>query len=220
MVVAQLKENGVVTRGWLGVQVQPVTAGIAESLGLKTAEGALVDEAQPDTPAAQAGIRAGDVITSVNGNAIKDSRSLAREIAGMAPGSSAKLDILRKGETKTIAVTLAKMPSQTQKHAQAEKPEHESAKGIPHLGLSVAPADEVEGAGNKGVVVTAVDPDKPAAAHGLQSGDVILAVAGKSVRNAADLRNAAEEARSDGKHNVLMRVKTSNNTHFVAVPIG
>ena len=72
MVVAQLKENGVVTRGWLGVQVQPVTAGIAESLGLKTAEGALVDEAQPDTPAAQAGIRAGDVITSVNGNAIKD----------------------------------------------------------------------------------------------------------------------------------------------------
>ena len=220
MVVAQLKENGVVTRGWLGVQVQPVTAGIAESLGLKTAEGALVDEAQPDTPAAEAGIRAGDVITSVNGNAIKDSRSLAREIAGMAPGSSAKLDILRKGETKTIAVTLAKMPSQTQKHAQAEKPEHESAKGIPHLGLSVAPADEVEGAGNKGVVVTAVDPDKPAAAHGLQSGDVILAVAGKSLRNAADLRNAAEEARSDGKHNVLMRVKTSNNTHFVAVPIG
>ena len=72
MVVAQLKDKGVVTRGWLGVQVQPVTPGIAESLGLKKAAGALVDEAQPDTPAAQAGIRSGDVITSVNGNSIKD----------------------------------------------------------------------------------------------------------------------------------------------------
>ena len=76
------------TRGWLGVQVQPVTAGIAESLGLKNAAGALVDEAQPDTPAAKAGIQAGDVITAVNGTAIKDSRSLAREISAMAPGST------------------------------------------------------------------------------------------------------------------------------------
>jgi serine protease Do len=220
MVVAQLRENGVVTRGWLGVQVQPVTAGIAESLGLKKAEGALVDEAQPDTPAAQAGIRPGDVITSVNGNTIKDSRTLARDISGMAPGSSAKLDILRKGETKTITVTLAKMPSQTQKRAQATEPGHVPAKGIPHVGLSVAPANDVEGAGNKGVVVTAVDPDGPAAEHGLQSGDVILAVAGTTVSNAADLRNAVEEARSDGKHDVLMRVMTSDSTHFVAVPIG
>ena len=99
MVVAQLKEKGVVTRGWLGVQVQPVTTGIAESLGLKKAEGALVDEAKPGTPAAQAGIRAGDVITSVNGKTIRDSRELARDISGMAPGSSTKLEVLSKGET-------------------------------------------------------------------------------------------------------------------------
>lgn len=218
MVVAQLKENGVVTRGWLGVQVQPVTAGIAESLGLKKAEGALVDEAEPDTPAAQAGIRAGDVITSVNGNTIKDSRGLAREISEMAPGSSAKLDILRKGETKTISVTLAKLTNQTR--ARAQGPEHELAKGIPHLGLSVAPASDVEGAGNQGVVVTAIDPDGPASEHGLQSGDVILEVGGKSVGTAADLRGILSEAKSNGKHDVLMRVKTSENTHFVAVPIG
>ena len=90
MVVAQLKDKGSVTRAWLGVQVQPVTAGIAESLGMKNASGALVDEAQPDTPAAKAGVQAGDVITAVNGNAVKDSRTLAREISGMAPGSSAQ----------------------------------------------------------------------------------------------------------------------------------
>ncbi|WP_407150796.1 Do family serine endopeptidase [Bradyrhizobium sp. ORS 86] len=218
MIVAQLKEHGTVTRGWLGVQVQPVTTGIAESLGLKQAKGALVDEARPDTPAAQAGIRPGDVITSVNGNAVKDSRTLAREISGMAPGSTAKLDILRKGETQTVTVTLAKMPNDTNV-ARADQSEQGSPKGIPHLGLSVAPAGDVGGAGDKGVVVTAVEPGGPAAEHGLQSGDVILSVGGKDVSSAADLRNALSEAKSDGKHDVLMRVKTSDNTHFVAMPI-
>lgn len=220
MVVAQLKENGVVTRGWLGVQVQPVTPGIAESLGLKQARGALVDEAKPDTPAAQAGIRAGDVITSVNGNTIKDSRALARDISGMPPGSSAKLDILRKGETKTVTVTLAKMPNQSPKQANAEEPGNQSGKGVPHLGLSVAPASDVEGAGSKGVVVTNVDPDGPAAEHGMKAGDVILAAGGKSVDTAAELRSVLMEAKSNGKHEVLIQVKTSENTHFVAVPIG
>src|SRR6516165_8758203 len=147
MVVAQLKDKGVVTRGWLGVQVQPVTAGIAESLGMKNAEGALVDEAQADTPAAKAGIQAGDVITAVNGTAIKDSRTLAREISGMAPGSSAKLDILRKGEQKTINVTLTQMPNKPEKQANAGSSEEQGTRGVPHLGLSVAPAGDVAGAG-------------------------------------------------------------------------
>jgi serine protease Do len=220
MIVAQLKDKGVVTRSWLGVQVQPVTAGIAESLGMKKAQGALVDEAQPDTPAAQAGIQPGDVITAVNGTTIKDSRALAREISAMAPDSSAKLDILRKGEAKTITVTLAKMPDQLKKQAKAEEPEGQSARGVPHLGLSVAPADEVAGAGSKGVVVTNVDPDGPAAEHGLQSGDVILDVGGKNVTSGNDLRQALSQAKTDGKHDVLMRVKTSDNTHFIAMPIG
>jgi serine protease Do len=219
LVVAQLKDKGVVTRGWLGVQVQPVTQGIAESLGMKNAEGALVDDAQADTPAAKAGIQAGDVITAVNGTAIKDSRGLAREISGMTPGSSAKLDILRKGEAKTVTVTLATMPNKPEKQANAGESE-ESARGVPHLGLSVAPAGEVAGAGEKGVVITAVDPDGPAAEHGLQSGDVILDVGGKSVASVSDLRSALSDAKSSGKHDVLMRIKSADNTHFVAVPIG
>jgi len=220
LVVAQLKDKGAVTRGWLGVQVQPVTAGIAESLGLKDAAGALVAEAQPDTPAAKAGIQPGDVITAVNGTAIKDSRSLAREISAMGPGSSAKLDILRKGDSKTITVTLATMPNQPEKQAKAGQQDNDSMRGAPRLGLSVAPASEVAGAGNKGVVITAVDPDGPAAERGLQSGDVILDVAGKSVSNVSELRSALADAKSGGKHDVLMRIKTADNTHFVAVPIG
>jgi serine protease Do len=220
MIVAQLKDKGVVTRSWLGVQVQPVTAGIAESLGMKKAEGALVDDAQPDTPAAKAGLQPGDVITAVNGNSIKDSRALAREISAMSPDSSAKIDILRKGETKTITVTLAKMPDQLKKQANADESENGSTRGVPHLGVAVAPADEVAGAGDKGVVITSIDPDGPAAEHGLQSGDVILDVGGKSVASRNDLRDALVQAKKDGKHDVLMRVKTSDNTHFIAMPIG
>jgi serine protease Do len=219
-VIAQLKDKGVVTRGWLGVQVQPVTAGIAESLGMKDATGALVDEAQPDTPAAKAGIQPGDVITAVNGTTIKDSRSLAREISAMGPGSSAKLDILRKGESKSITVTLATMPNKPEKQANAGEQDKGSMSGTPRLGLSVAPASQVAGAGDKGIVITAVDPDGPAATRGLKSGDVILDVAGKSVSSVSELRSALSQAKSDGKHDVLMRIKTADNTHFVAVPIG
>jgi serine protease Do len=218
MVVAQLKDKGSVTRAYIGVQVQPVTAGIAESLGMKNASGALVDEAQADTPAAKAGIQAGDVITAVNGNPVKDSRTLAREISGMAPGSSAKLDILRKGEQKSITVTLATMPDRPEKQATSDG--NSTMQGTPRLGLSVAPASEVAGAGSKGVVITAVDPDGPAAERGLKSGDVILDVAGKSVGNVAELRSALSEAKSGGKKDVLMRIKTAESTHFVAVPIG
>src|SRR5579872_5660903 len=220
MIVAQLKDHGKVTRAWLGVQVQPVTAGIAESLGLKKAEGALVDETEPDTPAAKAGLQAGDVITAVNGTPVKNSRTLARDISAMAPGSSAKLDIWRKGESKTINVAVATMPNEPQKQASNSEQENRSTRGVPHLGMSVAPADEVAGAGNKGVVVTNVDPDGTAAEHGLQSGDVILNVAGKSIDNASDLRSALKDAKSAGKHDVLMQVKSSENTHFIAMPIG
>ena len=220
MIVAQLKDHGKVTRAWLGVEVQPVTSGIAESLGMKKAEGALVDQAEPDTPAAKAGVQAGDVITAVNGEAIKNSRTLAQEISMMSPGSSAKLDILRKGESKSIDVTLAKMPNQMPKEANAGESDEGSVRGIPHLGMSVAPADDVAGAGGKGVVVTSIDPDGTAAEHGLQSGDVILDVGGKSVGTASELRKALSDAKSNGKHDVLMRVKTSDNTHFVAMPIG
>src|SRR6476659_4933996 len=90
-VIAQLKDKGSVTRGWIGVQIQPVTAEIAETLNLRTPQGALVAEPQADGPAAKAGIQAGDVITAVDGNPVKDARDLARQIGRMAPGSTAKL---------------------------------------------------------------------------------------------------------------------------------
>ncbi len=218
MVVAQLKEHGHVTRGWLGVQIQPVTAGIAESLGMKKAEGAMVDEPQPGSPAAKAGIESGDVIAAVNGTPLKDARELARTIGTMEPNSAVKLEILRKGESRTLTVTLGRMPDEQQ--ASAETGTTLPENGTPHLGLSVEPAHDVSGAGGIGVVVTAVDPDGPAAAQGIRSGDIILDVGGKAVANARDMRNAMKEAKAQGKHDVLMRVKSANATTFVAVPLG
>ena len=220
LVIAQLKDKGSVTRGYIGVEVQPVTQDIADSLGLKTASGALVAEPQSDGPAAKAGIKAGDVITSVNGTAVKDSRDLARQISELAPGATAKLDVTRNGEQKTVSVTLEKMPNQRQANANGGEEDGGGASGA-HLGITVAPASGVAGAGTKGVVVTAIDPDGPAAEHGLQSGDVILDVAGKSVGTPSDLRQALSNAKSQGKHDVLMRVKSAENgTHFLAMPIG
>ena len=218
LVVAQLKDKGYITRGWLGVQVQPVTADIADSLGLKQARGAMVDNPQEGSPAAKAGIEAGDVITQVNGTDVKDSRDLARTISMMAPGTSVKVDVLHKGESKTLTLTLGEMPNDRQANAGGTQPSKEMA-GTPHLGLSLAPAQEVEGAGVKGVVVTSVDPDGPAAEHGVRTGDVILNVGGKPVANVGDVRSALSDASSNGKHSVLLQVKTADATRFVAVPL-
>src|SRR2546423_6412129 len=101
-VIAQLKDKGSVSRGWIGVQIQPVTADIADSLGMKKAEGALVAEPQANGPAAKAGIQSGDVITAVNGEQVKDARELARTIGGLAPGNAGKPDRLHKGPGKGV----------------------------------------------------------------------------------------------------------------------
>jgi serine protease Do len=219
MVVAQLKKDGRVTRGWIGVQIQPVTAGIADSLGLKSAQGAMVDEPQQDSPAAKAGIESGDVITAVNGTAVKDARDLARTIGMMAPDATVKLDIIRGGQAKTISLTLGQMPTD-QRQAKADDNGNTQPDGVPHLGLQVAPASQVAGSGDRGVVVTAVDPDGPAAEQGFQTGNVILDVGGKAVANAGDIRQALTDAKSQGKHQVLMRVKMGDATRFVALPLG
>jgi serine protease Do len=218
MVVAQLKEKGHVARGWLGVQIQPVTAGIADSLGLKKVAGAIVAEPQSGSPAAKAGLESGDIITAVNGTQVKDARDLARTIGMMAPDSSIKLEIVRNGEPRSITATLAQVPNEQQASAGSDSAKPTS--GVPHLGLQVAPAGEVSGAGEKGVVVTAVEPDGPAAEQGFQAGNVILEVGGKAVASAGDVRNALSEAKSQGKHQVLMRVKMGDATRFVAVPFG
>jgi serine protease Do len=223
-VIAQLKDKGTVSRGWIGVQIQPVTADIADSLGLKKAEGALVAEPQANGPAAKAGIESGDVITAVNGETVKDARELARTIGGLAPGNSVKLNVLHKGSDKVVDLTLGQLPNQLE--AKADTDNNDDDKGsatkgtdVPKLGMTVAPANSVAGAGKDGVVVTEVDPKSAAADRGFKEGDVILEVAGKAVTNAGDVREAINAARNDNKNSVLMRIKSGGSSRFVAVPL-
>jgi serine protease Do len=221
-VIAQLKDKGSVSRGWIGVQIQPVTADIADSLGLKKAEGALVAEPQANGPAAKAGIESGDVITSVNGESVKDARELARTIGGLAPGNSVKLDVLHKGQNKVVNLTLGQLPNSLEAKADNDNDDKGSATrgtDVPKLGLTVAPANSVAGAGKDGVVVTEVDPKSAAAERGFKEGDVILEVAGKTVANAGEVREAINAARADNKNSVLMRVKSGGSARFVALPL-
>jgi len=221
-VVQQLKDKGSVSRGWIGVQIQPVTPEIADSLGLKKAEGALVAEPQANGPAAKAGVESGDVITKVNGETVKDARELARTIGGIAPGTAVKLDVLHKGEDKVINLTLGTLPNTVEAKADTDNNDNgNSTHGtdVPKLGLTVAPANSVAGAGKEGVVVTEVDPKSAAADRGFKEGDVILEVAGKTVASANDVRDAITAAKNDNKNVVLMRVKSGGQSRFVAVPL-
>ena len=217
-VVAQLKDKGSVTRGWIGVQIQPVTTEIAESLGMKRSEGALVAEPQVGSPAAKAGIISGDVITEVNGQTIKDARELAKQIGAMVPGNTAKLTVFRKGEVKTISLALAELPQERAASATSSDVVPNGS-DVPKLGLMLAPAGKAAASGTEGVVVTNVDPNGLASEHGFKAGDVILDVGGKPVATPVDVRNAISGAQKDGKRSVLMRLKSDNAMKFVAIPI-
>jgi serine protease Do len=211
-VVAALKDKGAVTRGYIGVQIQAITPEIAESLDMKDAKGALVAETQQDTPAARAGVRVGDVITAVDGEAVAGPRELSRKIGSMQPNETVKLLILRDGKEQTLSVKLAELPTD-----KAAKPEKEDTKVGGTFGLQLAPAKDVNGAGESGVAVVAVDPSGAAAEQGIHQGDVILEMAGKPVSEPSQVKAAVDEARKNGQKAVLMRLKSSEGTRFVAL---
>jgi serine protease Do len=222
-VVAQLKDKGSVTRGWIGVQIQAVTGEIADSLGLKSQDGALVAEPQAGSPAVKAGIEAGDVITGVNGTPIKDARELARQISGMPPGTSVKVTLLHragdKWDEKTVSLTLGTLPDEREAKADTGRPQSGGTE-LSRLGITLAPAGQVAGSGSEGVVVTDVDPNGLAADHGFKTGDVILEVGGKKVASPNEVRDSIRDAQKDGKRTVLMRVKSGEGIKFVALRLG
>jgi len=162
------------------------------------------------------------VITKVNGETVKDARELARTIGGLSPGSGVKLDVLHKGQDKVIDLTLGQLPNSLEAKADIDNGDKGgTARGtdVPKLGLTLAPANSVAGAGKDGVVVTDVDPKSAAAERGFKEGDVILEVAGKSVANVGDVREAINAARNDNKNSVLMRIKSGGSSRFVAIPL-
>jgi serine protease Do len=209
-VVASLKSNGAVTRGWLGVQIQPVTDEIAESLGLSTAKGAIVSDVTANSPALKAGFKTGDTILKVDGIDIDDARDLARKVAGIAPGKSVPVEIVRDGKPETLTVAIGAMPADPQMaSAPAAKTEAES---LASMGLTVVPAPD-----GAGVQVSKVAPDSAAAERGLKAGDIIVEVAGQEVHSPADVTSAISKV---NKKRVLMLVRSGDGQRFVSVPLG
>jgi serine protease Do len=214
-IVEDLKDDGNITRGWLGVQIQPVNAEIADSLGLKEAKGALVAEPQADGPAVAAGIKSGDAITAVDGKPVDGPRDLARRIAGYAPNTDVKITLWRDGKQQEITVKLGTLPTDG-KRASAETGKDGSE--LAQLGLSVAPAASV-GIEDQGLAVVEVDPQGPAAERGVQVGDVIVAVGGQPVAKSADVTAGIAAAKEEGRKAVLFQVRSGERVRYVALPI-
>jgi serine protease Do len=218
-VVNQLRNSGSVNRGWLGVKIQNIDEDTAASLGLNEPKGALVTEVTAAGPAEEAGLKNGDAILSVNGSKVDDSRDLARQIAGFSPNTKVDVRVLRGQKEQTVAVKLGKFPSGRElAKAETDKSDPVEPKGteMDQLGLTVVPGT---GANKDAVVVTNIDGTSDAAQKGIKSGDVILEVGGLSVKKPEDLANGIKEAAKLGRKAVLMRVKSGDQTRFVAVQL-
>jgi len=207
----QLQTTGHVTRGKLGVVIQAVTQGLADSFGLPQPQGALVSSVEKGGPAERAGIESGDVILKLNGQPLKDSSELPVQIAAVAPGTSVNLEIWRNHATREVAVKLGAM--EEQRTAANAGPHQEGGK----LGLAVRPltADEQRGANMKGGLVVE-RATGPAAEAGIQPGDVVLAANGSPLNNAEELRSAVEKS----KGHIALLIQRGETRLFVPVRVG
>ncbi|MGC2630641.1 MAG: Do family serine endopeptidase [Rhodomicrobium sp.] len=217
-VVSQLKSKGRVTRSWLGVQVQAVTPELADSLGLKAAQGALVSVPTPGSPADAAGIRRGDVILRIGGEDIKDGRDLARKVASAAPGVPVKIAIERTGKREILEAKLTELGAE----AKPELPPHDLSQQteITSIGVNVVPAEDGKGGTAKGLAVLDVNPNGKGADAGLLQGDIILNANGADISKAADLEAALKSAAASGKKHALAFVQRGTTQVYLALPAG
>ncbi len=209
----QLKK-GKVIRGWLGVQIQDLTPELAKSFHLENDHGVLVTHVFPGSPAAKAGLKQGDVITVFNGKRIKNAFDISRMVAATPPNSKATLTIVRNGKEAMLPVTLGTLPESGQQVAVSRAPGREWGMQVQaltpevgqHLGL---PASE------KGVVITGVRPDSPAADAGLRTGDVILEIDRKKIRSIDDYTGALRRAKKE--NGLLLLIKRGRGNLYVVL---
>ena len=212
----QLQKHGKVTRGWLGVAIQDVDENLAKSFNLEEARGILVSEVQPDSPAGKAGLEQGDVIISLDGTNLADVNDLRNRIALIIPGTTAKLEVIRSGKTRTIDVTIGEQPSDFGQVAQS----HSGESFLEDFGLSfqeLTPelAEQLGYQNDQGVLVGDVQPDSVAATAGLQPGQLIQEVNKKRVTNIAELKEVL--ANSSNPKRMLLRVKSGRFSQYVVL---
>jgi serine protease Do len=220
-VEAQLLKTGHVTRGYVGVEVQPLTATTAKALGTKEHSGALLAGVRSDSPAADAGLEPGDVIQAVNGQSISDPRELALNIANIKPGDEAHLTVLHDGQTKDVTVKVAEMPSEETAAATGQNEEH----GRARVGLALAPLtpdlrSQLDVPANTtGAVVRSVQPGSPADSAGIQPGDVIVGVGTQKVNSPSDAVKAMQSALGGKDHALALRLMRNGTPIFVGVNV-
>jgi serine protease Do len=218
-VVAELEKDGHVTRGYIGVETQPVTPAIVAALKLPKTDGvhgALIASVEDGTPAAKAGIKAGDVVTAVDGKSVADPKALAIAVAGIKPGEDAKVDIIRDGQSKTLTVAVSTLPSE-QVASDESGTEQRGKVGLALAPISPEARDQLglsEDA--KGAVIAKVAPDSPAERAGLQPGDVVVGVGDKAVTSPDQAVKAIKQAARDDKA-VALRIVRDGHTSFVGI---
>lgn len=230
-VVRQLIAGGRVSRGWLGVQVQPMDDDLAKSFGLDEPKGALVASVIAGGPAAGAGLRAGDLILAVNGQDVKDQSDLTRKVASAPVNSNARFDILREGQRRTLSVRLGERPGEQQLASADPSSRGETAPSATPdvrqaaLGVDVRPVRPEErrrldlGDGDTGLVVTRIESGSELAEKAVARGDVLLQASGRPLRTAADLEAAVAASREQRRPLQLLVRGQQGPSRFVAVDV-
>lgn len=214
-IISDLMDDGNVTRGFLGVAIQDVTKDIADSVGLPTARGALVTQPSEDAPAAKAGIRSGDVIVEVDGDAIDNALDLSRTIARKAPGQSVEITVWRDGKNQDFTVELDTLKEQV---AAAPEPQPEQPEEVvptpSSVGITLVPNSEGDG-----LLVQDIDPDSIAASKGFAVGDTILEADNTAVNSVAEFEDAVDGVKDSGRTTILIKAQRGGNIRFVGLPL-
>ncbi|WP_299311016.1 Do family serine endopeptidase, partial [uncultured Halomonas sp.] len=210
-VADQLRDDGFVNRGWLGVRIQPVSKDLAESFGMEQAEGALIADLDPRGPAAKGGLQAGDVILKVNGEEVDHSTTLPRLVGEVTPGEEVELSVLRDGEKQPITLTVGEWPDVVANQGDSDG-------GPVRLGITVQSLSELERRQlgiKQGVRIVSVDPAGSAAAAGIRPGDVLMSIGQQSVESAEQLADMAANLPQEQVVPVL--INREGRSYFVAL---
>lgn len=222
-IIEQLKESGEIVRGYLGVNIQLITDDIAESMGLKSSEGALVAEVSKDSPAEKAGFAAGDVILEVDGAKAKDFRQVTRLVGVLPPGKKVGFKVIRDGKVRTIKAKIGKRDDTALAAANTGEPENDAEAVALGLRLGELTEDARRALGSdkdlQGVLVMEVAPMSEAAQKGLRPGNVILKVGGGSVSTPGDVSSAIASAKDGGNSSALFFIHTGQTRRFVALSL-